>query len=726
MELINDYNNNDYINYLNIPINGVTYSVVNKYKNTHVKFSPIVDLILNLLNVEFGKVYPFGNQYLIPDLLGNFFGHDIDDLIWNKSKVFQIEKYLSEGLIGKVYGGKLYFDSSNNLHEHRNKYSELKQIDAAVKIQNISSNVIYNYLNNIEIYLKNINDNVILISDFFYSLETNVPNLKIIDLENINNEFEEIYTNMHNIISTNLNELYVKTNNVLLEKVLKFNIDFENIFDKDNIDIDRNNEVIIKSVPYFISKFNSEYTIDLYKNTFLNDPHYNDINSFNFVKEMYTKDPQNVLIFKIIIIKIWDLYLKLWSFSSTFYLFILNFINKKMYSLHYNIEWADVIIGWTCSQFSQLKLTHIFPKLYDAKYDKNNKVALLMENLHNTYNDIRKNDKIFFTKNVNNVNSYDISILGSILCQLIVGLSIAQTYVGFVHNDFHENNIMFKKTNKKNIYYIVHIIHNNIIIDTWYLKIPLYQGLILKIIDYGRSSAIIRDLDNRYKDLIFPIEYRNPESSLVFISKTISMRRNLQTRNNLFDNDQQDGSIYKNMLNTYSPDYQTTDLTFFFIYIFLNTNKINKVFQTKLQKQKLFNKSVVNESEIYGKTEFVKRINLNNQSDQKIEEIKQMLISLQKNVFLCNQNTPNFFYERDLYLKYLNYSTYSDHTIDSDCPNLNPINLFSYFQPYKITEQEYLKNYKNLNNVFYEADVNLNANYRKQPIHGNIYSNNNI
>lgn len=712
MEIINDYKRIDYSNmdnvYLNIPLNGIVYSVVTKYKNTHVKLSPIVNLILNLLNAEFGKNYPFSNKYMIPNFQKKF----NSDLLWTNSGILDIKQFLSQGIMGKVYSGVLYFNHVNNVQSNvvNNQLSRnsLKNISVVLKMQNQSSmHEVYSVLETFEDFLYYINNNVVAISNFFYE---NDVNQSLLDINLVYNTCIELIKNINNEMVKISKQFFVKdfVSQLSTIKMYQFINDFESIV---------YDELKSIKIPYLINRMTTTYTQMVYndQNQNINDYQTN-LGSLNTIFEIFTQNQTNNFIINTLVFQLWVMYLKLWSFVSTFYLFYKKFLNSKEYSLYYNNGWADVIVGWNCGQLSQLKMSHIFPKLYDVKYDSNTKkIILLMENFHVTFLDFKNNDFNFFHKNnlnINNNDTYDASILGSILCQLIVGLSIAQTYIGFVHNDFHESNIMFKKTDKKNIYYTINLLRDNVIIDIVYLKIPLYKGMILKIIDFGRSSTVIRDLTNRYKNLIFPIEYRNPESSLVFATRT----SNKGELNNLIDVNP-DGSIYNKLLNTYSPDYQTTDLTNFFTELFLNTKTMNG----GTIKQPIYTQNMP-ESKIYN-VKFSKIIKLNDETDTKINEIKKMLESIQKNVFLCNSGTPNFFKERDLYLNLLIYSTYSDATIDKDCPNLNPINLFLYFQPYRITKKQYEHDYADLHNVFYEADINLNANYRNNAHDGNIYKN---
>ena len=76
-----------------------------------------------------------------------------------------------------------------------------------------------------------------------------------------------------------------------------------------------------------------------------------------------------------------------------------------------------------------------------------------------------------------NGSDYNDNILISCLFQISFALSYLQKYYSFTHNDLHINNIMFKETDKKFLYYKV----NNI-----YYRIPTF-GKLFKIIDFGRA-----------------------------------------------------------------------------------------------------------------------------------------------------------------------------------------------------------------------------------------------
>jgi len=73
------------------------------------------------------------------------------------------------------------------------------------------------------------------------------------------------------------------------------------------------------------------------------------------------------------------------------------------------------------------------------------------------------------------------------LFQVIVALTEAQHYFGFVHNDLHSNNVMWSGTGRTHLYYRVHKGK-----DTFLMKVPTY-GRIMKIIDFGRASYHLPD-----------------------------------------------------------------------------------------------------------------------------------------------------------------------------------------------------------------------------------------
>ena len=84
-----------------------------------------------------------------------------------------------------------------------------------------------------------------------------------------------------------------------------------------------------------------------------------------------------------------------------------------------------------------------------------------------------------YKKNIN------INFLSSILFQIIAAIIIINKTFGIKHNDLHIGNIMFKKTNLKFLYYII---------DKQKYRIPTF-GYIMKIIDWGRASFIINNLN---------------------------------------------------------------------------------------------------------------------------------------------------------------------------------------------------------------------------------------
>lgn len=67
--------------------------------------------------------------------------------------------------------------------------------------------------------------------------------------------------------------------------------------------------------------------------------------------------------------------------------------------------------------------------------------------------------------------------------QVIAGLSVAQHWFGFVHNDLHTNNVMWTRTDREYLYYRVNGKGGK---KTVY-RVPTH-GYIMKVIDFGRAS----------------------------------------------------------------------------------------------------------------------------------------------------------------------------------------------------------------------------------------------
>jgi hypothetical protein len=82
-------------------------------------------------------------------------------------------------------------------------------------------------------------------------------------------------------------------------------------------------------------------------------------------------------------------------------------------------------------------------------------------------------------------------VLLSCIFQISFALTYLQKHYQFTHNDLHINNVMFKKTESKYLYYKC----NNI-----YFRVPTY-GYIFKIIDFGR--AIFKYRDKVYMNDVF-------------------------------------------------------------------------------------------------------------------------------------------------------------------------------------------------------------------------------
>ena len=102
---------------------------------------------------------------------------------------------------------------------------------------------------------------------------------------------------------------------------------------------------------------------------------------------------------------------------------------------------------------------------YIAHINKIPLQLLFIEKLEGTLEDILLDD------------DFNGNLLMSCLFQISFALSYLQRRYEFTHNDLHINNIMYKKTEIKFLYYKL----NNI-----YFKIPTY-GKIFKIIDFGRA-----------------------------------------------------------------------------------------------------------------------------------------------------------------------------------------------------------------------------------------------
>jgi hypothetical protein len=92
------------------------------------------------------------------------------------------------------------------------------------------------------------------------------------------------------------------------------------------------------------------------------------------------------------------------------------------------------------------------------------------------------------------------------LFQIIFAIGFLQKHFDFTHNDLHINNIMFKETKKKFLYYK----WNN-----QYYRIPTY-GKLFKIIDFGRAIFTFRnklffnDVFSKYGEAEGQYTYPNP------------------------------------------------------------------------------------------------------------------------------------------------------------------------------------------------------------------------
>jgi len=137
-----------------------------------------------------------------------------------------------------------------------------------------------------------------------------------------------------------------------------------------------------------------------------------------------------------------------------------SFLNSDMDSLSSSLD----NISEDSSQFKFLKYVRV----------KNFPVQLIfMEVLDKTLDELLDSD---------NYNMSEDEWI-SILFQICFGLSIAQKYYNFVHNDLHSSNIMFKNTNYKYLYFNI---------NNTYYKIPTF-GKITKIIDFGRATFKVQN-----------------------------------------------------------------------------------------------------------------------------------------------------------------------------------------------------------------------------------------
>jgi len=87
------------------------------------------------------------------------------------------------------------------------------------------------------------------------------------------------------------------------------------------------------------------------------------------------------------------------------------------------------------------------------------------------------------------------------LFQIIAGLTAAQHYFGFVHNDLHSNNVMWSPTTEEFLYYRIHTGLGGK--EMYWMKVPTY-GKLMKIIDFGRASYTIPGAGFFISDAFYP------------------------------------------------------------------------------------------------------------------------------------------------------------------------------------------------------------------------------
>ena len=113
---------------------------------------------------------------------------------------------------------------------------------------------------------------------------------------------------------------------------------------------------------------------------------------------------------------------------------------------------------------------------YISSFENHPVQALFIEKLDGTFDDLL----------YDNYNMVDFNKVLSCLFQTIFTLIYLQTKYHFIHNDLHVENIMYKKTKIKFLYYKY---------KNKCFKVPTY-GYIFKIIDFGRSIF-------KYKNKLF-------------------------------------------------------------------------------------------------------------------------------------------------------------------------------------------------------------------------------
>ena len=214
-------------------------------------------------------------------------------------------------------------------------------------------------------------------------------------------------------------------------------------------------------------------------------------------------------------------------------------------------------------------------------------------------------DKILFDED----NTINYTLIKSCLFQINFALLFLQKYFKFSHNDLHINNIMYKTTDKKFLYYKF---------NNQYFRVPTF-GKIFKIIDFGRcifnfkNKTFINDVFSKYGEA--DKQYNFPNQILLFdetnkslninyhfdmcrLCMTIIEELNLYEMNN---NSEEFIELFS-FLNTIVTDKNGTNIVkeipnTFKLYIHI-VNNANKSLPRNLIQSKYFNKYIINKKQM--------------------------------------------------------------------------------------------------------------------------------
>ena len=304
-------------------------------------------------------------------------------------------------------------------------------------------------------------------------------------------------------------------------------------------------------------------------------------------------------------------------------------INNKIYNLNSSCN-VEIFTSYLVNKLSEAKLSPSFGTYYGS-YLTNFKKFTYEENDLNTekYSQFKKyvkNDTTMvevndipvqmlvieqlefdfqFAYETNMINYF---FLISIIFQIISAIIVLQREFNLKHNDLHIGNIMFIKTHRKYLYYKS---------ESVYFKVPTF-GFLVKIIDWGRSTFRIKDIDisnnifsfegecfHQYrhrrlgceKKCILPSD--NKWSDLVIISHNI-----LHNCKEYIDSDI--GIFLKKIIKTNSNkiDIDTFDWS---VYLNISKNVFN-INPKSLLRNKLFKDYQINKDEIMNQSVYVYNI----------------------------------------------------------------------------------------------------------------------